>query len=416
MKRFMVLLPVILLSLSVGCTSLFFGKPSAQLSGLAEEQEMVKIPENGQINNCKNCNSEKVSREASSGVTEGVLTEAGATTATGVTAPPTVTEVLDSASASSATSESAGSHADSDAPLPAQATDDTGTAIAETRIPVTVYYQDRDGYLIPMTRWIQMQQGIAKAAVSLNVDSAVAREEVAYYGVYPVMPMGTDILGIDIKDGIATIDFDRHLLSYGNAASERNIIAAIVYTLTEFKTIGKVQILINGYMQGILKYGTNISGALERKDVIINNDASLQAVGSGKADVFLYKMTNEGFTYLVPVSVTDSAITPENMVKRLLGINAEGGLYTEIPDGAKLLECRINNDVLTLNFNNSFSDYVGNEKDEGILKQLAYTLRQVEGIRKLKILIEGRKLEMSEGADISAGLVIPATINDVIDR
>lgn len=264
-----------------------------------------------------------------------------------------------------------------------------------------------------------MQQGIARAAVSLCIDSAIAREEVAYYGVYPVIPENTDILGIDIKDGIATIDFDRHLLNYNNAASERNIITSIIYTLTEFKTISKVRILINGYPQGILKYGTDISEALGREDITINVDASLLEDNQDKVDVFLFKKANEGFTYLTPVSVAYSEYTgelPEKLMKQLLGINADGGLYTEVPEGVELLEYSIGNGVLTLDFSESFMDYGGNEKEEGLLKQLAYTVRQIEGIKRFRIIIEGRKVELPEGTDIYSGLAIPATINDVIDR
>ncbi len=296
---------------------------------------------------------------------------------------------------------------------------DTRNETAQTRYPVTVYYQDADGYLIPITRWIQMQQGIARAAVGLLADSAIAREEVAYYGVYPVIPENTNILGIDIRDGIATIDFDRHLLNYGNAASERNIIASIVYTLTEFKTISKVRILINGYPQVILKYGMNVSEALGREDITINADASLLEDGSSKVDVFLFKKANEGFTYLLPVSVADSEAAgelPEILVKQLLSINVDGSLYSEMPDEVELLKGTIENGTITLNFSESMTDYGGNAREEGILKQLAYTVRQVEGIKRLKILVEGQKVELPEGTDISAGLAIPVTINDVMDR
>ena len=198
-----------------------------------------------------------------------------------------------------------------------------------------------------------------------------------------------------------------------------NIITSIIYTLTEFKTISKVRILINGYPQGILKYGTNISEALGREDVAINEDASLLEDGLDKVDVFLFKKANEGFTYLAPVSVVSPEYAgelPETLVKQLLGMNADSGLYNEMPEGVELLGYSIANGVLTLDFSESFTDYGGNQREEGILKQLAYTVRQVEGIKRLKILVEGRKVELPEGTDISSGLAIPATINDVMDR
>ena len=296
----------------------------------------------------------------------------------------------------------------------------TGSTFAEPRRPVTVYYQDKDGCVVPMTRWIQPQLGIARAAVSLAIDNPLTREETAYYGVYPILPEHTKILGIDIKDGIATIDFNKYLLNYGTAYSERNIIASIVYTLTEFDTVQKVRIMINGYPQGILKYGADLSEPLGREDVMINADPRLLAAGREKLDVYFMKTANAGFTYPVPVSVTDSeggvGVMPETLVKHLLDTDPEGGMYSEMPEGVRLISSYVQGDVITLDFSGEFLSYGGNAREESILKQLAYTLRQCDSIRKINILVEGRKVELPEGTNISAGLAIPVTVNDVMDR
>ncbi len=295
-----------------------------------------------------------------------------------------------------------------------------GSWFAEPRRPVTVYYQDKDGYVIPMTRWIQSQLGIAKAAVSLAIDCPLTREETVYYGVYPVLPENTEILGIDIKDGVAVIDFNRCLLNYGTAYSERNIIASIVYTLTEFEPIQKVSILINGYPQGVLKYGTDLTEPLGRENVMINTEPDLLSTEKKKMDVYFLKQANIGFTYPVPVSLTDSSggadVIAEALVKKLLSADPEGGIYSEMPEGAFLISSSINNGVITLNFSEEFLNYGGTKREEGILKQLAYTLRQCDSLRKIEILVEGRKIELPEGTNISAGLAIPVTINDIMDR
>lgn len=295
-----------------------------------------------------------------------------------------------------------------------------GSTFAEPRRPVTVYYQDKDGCVIPMTRWIQPQLGIARAAVSLAIDSPLTREETTYYGVYPILPEYTEILGIDIRDGIATIDFNKYLLNYGTAYSERNIVASIVYTLTEFDTIQKVMIMVNGYPLGILKYGADLSEPLGREDVMINADPRLLTAGKEKLDVYFMKTANAGFTYPVPVSVTDSeggiGVMPETLVKQLLHAVPAGGMYSEMPEGVSLIGSYVQGGVITLDFSEEFLSYGGTAREESILKQLAYTLRQCGSIRKINILVEGRRVELPEGTNISAGLAIPVTINDVMDR
>ena len=179
-----------------------------------------------------------------------------------------------------------------------------------------------------------------------------------------------------------------------------------------------MRILVNGYPQGILKYGTDITYDLGREDVMINRDIQM-LMGTQKADIFFLKQANEGYIYPVPVSVENTAEAddlPEALVELLLSTKTGGGLYSEIPEDVFLLGSSISNGVITLDFNENFLSYGGSSREEGILKQLTYTLRQCEGIRAIRIMVDGRNIDMPEGTDMSAGVSIPATINDVMDR
>lgn len=294
------------------------------------------------------------------------------------------------------------------------------TEAVKPKLPVTLYYQDGDGYLVPMTRWIENQQGIARAAVNGLIDSAITREEIEYFGVYPVLPVNTEVQGINIKDGTATIDFNRSLLGYKDQASERNLVASVVYTLTEFSTINDVRILVNGYPQKVLKYGTDISGPLSRRNVPVNSAEATVGSNFAKADIYCFKKANEGFTYLLPVSVeygpAGEELKPETLVNLLFKGETDERLMSEMPADAKLIGSSTGEGILTLNFDAAFTKYGGTAKEEGILKQLAYTMKQLQKTGRIKIQVEGEPAELPEGTDISKGLSIPKTINDYIDR
>jgi germination protein M len=432
MKRFIVILLVIQILLLTGCTIPFIGeisKPSDSVEG----QEMLTAPVNSwmaaQLDSQSSITSNGISlgtQESTPGAvssmtTEGALAQAATDTINeaAVTSESAISSEAAFASASTGTAV-AGETYQVSQDISADMED-----ISATRYPVTVYYQDGDGCLIPMTRWIQIQQGIARAAVSLCIDSAIAREEVAYYGVYPVIPADTVILGLSIRDGIAVIDFSKHLLQYSGAEAEKNIITSIVYTLTEFKNINGVRILVNGYPQGVLKYGTDISQVLGREDAVINTQTAIAENGQGKVDVFLLKKANEGFTYMAPVSVPviNSSVESDTnvqaarvLLEQLLVKDGENGTFTEIPDNIEILNCSTENEILTLDLSEGFVEYGGNDKEESILKQLAYTVRQLDGIKQLKILVGGHAVQLPEGTDISSGIKIPSTINDVMDR
>lgn len=139
-------------------------------------------------------------------------------------------------------------------------------------ITVTLYYQNADAMIMPVSREIPRQEGIARAAVSGLIDSPLCREELDYYKLYPVLPAGTEILGLTIRDGIATIDFNDNILNYNSIRDEINIFSSIVYTLTEFDTIDNVIIWVNGYQDIDLKFDSDISGHLNRENIMINGD------------------------------------------------------------------------------------------------------------------------------------------------
>lgn len=294
--------------------------------------------------------------------------------------------------------------------------DKSDVAANTVMMPVTLYYQDMDGYLTPMTRWIDKQPGIANATVSGLIDSAITREELQYYGVYPVLPVNTDILGINIKEGTATIDFNKEILEYASPDIERNIITSIVYTLTEFSTINKIRIKVNGYTVDKMKFGTDISKPLGRADLPINSKIAL---GVPKAEIYCFKKVNEGFTYLVPVSVEGEGLADVNagsLLKLLTKGNTDNKLQSEIPEGTVLQEYFIKNGVLVLDFNGKFLEYGGSSREEGILKQIAYTVKQLRGISLIKLTVNGKAAQLPEGTEISSGIAIPKTINDYIDR
>ncbi len=404
MKRLIAILLVIQLLLMAGCSLPFFGKaskePLADVDGLdlIRTTEAESSHEPGDSEAIEDLANEETSGE---GDGEGDVN---------VPMAPLEEDILPEQT-----------------PDPKQATGVLSSSITtepdeeftKTRLPVTIYYQDQDGYLIPMTRWIMIQQGIARASISLDIDSPINREQTAYYGVYPVIPSGTKILGIDIRDGVATIDFSRHFLNYKDARSERNLVASVIYTLTEFKTIDKVRILVNGYLQGEMKYGTDISKALGREDIYINSGQLQFENSPDKVDVFLYKKANEGFTYIAPISVPASGFVgemPEILVKQLLDTDSSGKLATQMPKGVELLDSKLANGLLTLNFSDGFTDESDEAKKIEILKQLAYTLRQVKEITGIRVLVEGRQIELPDGLESTLGLAIPATINDVMDR
>lgn len=282
---------------------------------------------------------------------------------------------------------------------------------------VTLYYQDKDRFVIPVTRKVEKQEGIARVAINGLIDSAITREELQYYGLYPVLPKGTEVLGINLKEGIATVDFNNKFLEYNDAVSERNIVSSVVYTLTEFNTIDGVKIWINGYTKGKLKFNTNISGILNRSNILINSSKTNADYGYGKIDVYLFKKSDNN-SYIIPVSTKTNQVANDDLpgeIVSLLSKKYENMLYSLIPSETKLRGSSISDGILRLNFNDGITSYGGTAREQDLLKQILYSMKQVEGVEKVRILINGESTNLPEGTDISKEIVLPLSINNLMD-
>jgi hypothetical protein len=60
------------------------------------------------------------------------------------------------------------------------------------------------------------------------------------------VPRGTELLGLDIEAGIATVDLTSEFESGGGSLSMTMRLAQVVYTLTQFETVDAVQFMLDG--------------------------------------------------------------------------------------------------------------------------------------------------------------------------
>lgn len=285
---------------------------------------------------------------------------------------------------------------------------------------ITLYYRTKDGLLVPVTRKVTKQEGLAKAAINGLVDQALTREQLAYYGLYPVLPKGTTIRGLSIKNGNAIIDFSKEFLNSANKNDEQMILSSVVYTLTGFKTISNVEIRVEGKNLDRLVNGTDLSKICNRQNTFINTEETELKDECVKCDLYYMVYGNKELNYLVPVSKqiekTEDNQIPIMMFSELVKKPNESKYFTSFPEGTKLLSYNGQNGLVTLDFSSQISNYGGSEKEQSLLNQIYYTVSQLKGVKKVKILIDGKENTLPEGSEVAAAKNIPVTINKVIDK
>lgn len=276
-----------------------------------------------------------------------------------------------------------------DIPVSGTAASASATELQQT----VVYYEDGDGYLVPVQRDVERQDGIAKATLNLMVQSARNDMDAARLGLIPVVPEGTTF-DLDIANGHARVDMSRAVLSAADKQQEENMRTAIVWALTEFDTVKDVSFLVDGQQRDTLTHGTNISGSYTR--VGLNQEEATQEVFGGASEVQLYFPAQDG-RLLVPVSRTvySSDDVATAVFEFLRGPKADSGLETPLPEDTQLLGVSVKDGVVTINFSKGFTQ-IAEQSDGGVqaMRALMLTCTRYPGVKRVKILVDGEPYEM----------------------
>ena len=276
-----------------------------------------------------------------------------------------------------------------DIPVSGTAASASATELQQT----VVYYEDGDGYLVPVQRDVERQDGIAKATLNLMVQSARNDMDAARLGLIPVVPEGTTF-DLDIANGHARVDMSRAVLSAADKQQEENLRTAIVWALTEFDTVKDVSFLVDGQQRDTLTHGTNISGSYTR--VGLNQEEATQEVFGGASEVQLYFPAQDG-RLLVPVSRTvySSDDVATAVFEFLRVTKADSGLEKPLPEDTQLLAVSEKDGVVTINFSKGFTQ-IAEQSDGGVqaMRALMLTCTRYPGVKRVKILVDGEPYEM----------------------
>lgn len=127
---------------------------------------------------------------------------------------------------------------------------------------VLFFADDNAQYLIPEYRKVKKVKEIQKQAVIELIKGPTNNN------LYPTIPPTTKVNNVYISDGIAYVDFSSELINNhsGGSTGELLTVYSIVFTLSAFPDINKVQILVDGNSRETLVGHVDISAPLERDD------------------------------------------------------------------------------------------------------------------------------------------------------
>ncbi len=125
--------------------------------------------------------------------------------------------------------------------VPSNTTSTTGGGDDTTTIRV---YFSKNEKMCAATRVIPKTQEVGAAAMKALLEGPTAEEERA--GMVSNIPEGTTFLGLDVENGVATVDLSKEYESGGGSLSMFMRLAEVVFTLTQFPTVEGVNFMLDG--------------------------------------------------------------------------------------------------------------------------------------------------------------------------
>ncbi|MDO8847428.1 MAG: Gmad2 immunoglobulin-like domain-containing protein [Coriobacteriia bacterium] len=197
-------------------------------------------------------------------------------------------------------------------------TEAEGEVEAESTATQTVrVYLARGEYLGVVTREVPETPALARAAVEELLAGPTATEQ--GWGFGSEVPEGTRLLGLTIDGGTARVDLSGEYDTGGGTLSMTMRLAQVVYTLTQFSTVDRVVLMMDGDVVDVFGgEGIMLDEPQERGDY----EYVLPAI-------FLESPT-PGMTVGNPVRLTGTANTFEAaFMVRILG--RDGSTIVEVP-------------------------------------------------------------------------------------
>ena len=258
-------------------------------------------------------------------------------------------------------------------------------------VSTVVFYEDGEGYLVPVTRQVPKTDGIAKATLGLMVKDSQNDMQAARLGLRTVIPEGTTF-DIDISNGRANVNVSKEALSCSNAAQEALMVDAITNAMSCFSTVEEVTLEFDGQKRSKLTYGTDVSGVFSGGNL---NLESVETFSEDAGLVQLYFPSANG-RLLVPVTraVFSNADVSTAVLELAKGPKDDSGLERALPENCGIKSVTMKDGTVTLNFSKEFKETLeSSDGGDQAVRAILFTCSQFPGVKKVEVLVEGEKLE-----------------------
>lgn len=192
-------------------------------------------------------------------------------------------------------------------------------------------------------------------------------------GFRPIIPSGTEIISVELKDKLLKINFSKEILEIDESLEE-SMLESIVYSLTSIDDIKGILIYVENELLTVLPKSKIKLPTILTRDIGINKIYDLTDIKNICKTTIYYISKNNDDYYYVPVTKIDN--DNEEKIKVIIDELSSGPTYQDnlmsfLSLNTKLLEYEIKEKSIYLTFNDYILD---NLEEKKVMEEVIYTI------------------------------------------
>ncbi|MCM3339080.1 GerMN domain-containing protein [Paenibacillus sp. MER TA 81-3] len=266
---------------------------------------------------------------------------------------------------------------------------------AQLNANMTVFVQDRHGYLAPISyQWdADNTKSLAQASMELLVEGGMHKDKLPS-GFTATLPKGTTVTNLTLKPDqkLAIVELSKQFASY-EPAQERKILESITWTLTSLPDIENVQLWMDSQKLNEMPVdGMPLDVPLNRQfGINVEKPDTVNYLHSMPVTLYFSSYSEDGKSYFVPVT---RLIEPsDDPIQAALEQMIEGPLDKKamamtITKETKINEIVRSGDTLTVDLADSmFAE--GDPIPAELVKAVVLSMTEQKGIAKVQVKMNG---------------------------
>ena len=229
---------------------------------------------------------------------------------------------------------------------------------------------------------------------TLTIDGK--KKDIISNGFRALLPKGTKLLNLSLKDNILTINFSKEFTNVDEEYEEK-LIESLTYTLTSIDGIDKIEIQVDGIKINSLPKSKKQLPEYLDKNYGINKKYELTSLNDIYSYTIYYVNNYNEESYYTPVTKYINS-EKQDKVKIIIdelatSMTYESNLTSYLDNNVKLLDYELIDDKIKLNFNNLIlSDITSNVILEEVMYTIGLSLSDELGVSSVVFEVNGEEI------------------------